>query len=190
ALIDEAHADELYDRLQEILQDPSFRPRQLFDRFRLEVLATTDDPLDDLEAHARLAADETFAGRVLPTFRPDAYVKFSGQGFAEKARRLVDSAGEGTGGYEGYLRALENRRRYFIDHGAVSADHGTLTARSLRMDPAEAARLFEKGLRGEATAEEAHAFEANMTYQFARMAVEDGLVMTLHPGVHRNHSPR
>ena len=190
ALIDEAHADELYDRLQEILQDPSFRPRQLFDRFRLEVLATTDAPLDDLEAHARLAADETFAGRVLPTFRPDAYVKFSGQGFAEKARRLVDSAGEGTGGYEGYLRALENRRRYFIDHGAVSADHGTLTARSLRMDPAEAARLFEKGLRGEATAEEAHAFEANMTYQFARMAVEDGLVMTLHPGVHRNHSPR
>jgi len=187
--IDEEHADELYDRLQALVEDPAFRPRQLFERFGIEVLATTDDPLDDLAAHARLAADETFTGRVLPTFRPDAYVKFHGPGFAEKAQRLVDTAGDGAAGYEGYLRALENRRQHFIEHGAVSADHGTLTARTLRMEPAEAARLFEKGLRGEATAAEAEAFEAHMTYQFARMAVEDGLVMTLHPGVFRNHSP-
>ena len=189
ALIGEEHADELYDRLQALVEQPGFRPRALFERFGLEVMATTDDPLDDLAAHARLAADETFAGRVLPTFRPDAYVKFSGAGFAEKAQRLVDTAGDGVPGYQGYLRALQNRRAHFLDHGAVSTDHGTLTARSLRMDPAEAGRLFEKGLRGEATPEEAEAFEANMTYQFARMAVEDGLVMTLHPGVHRNHSP-
>ncbi|WP_309056906.1 glucuronate isomerase, partial [Streptomyces sp.] len=133
--------------------------------------------------------DPTFTGRVVPTFRPDAYVKFHGAGFAEKAQRLIDTAADGATGYEGYLRALENRRGYFIAHGAVSTDHGTLTARTLKLDAAEAGRLFEKGLRGEATPAEAEAFEANMTYQFARMAVEDGLVMTLHPGVHRNHSP-
>ncbi|GAA1763129.1 glucuronate isomerase [Kocuria aegyptia] len=189
ALIGAEHADELYDRLQSLVGQPEFRPRALFERFGLEVMATTDDPLDDLAAHARLAADRTFAGRVLPTFRPDAYVKFSGAGFAEKAHRLIDTAGDGSTGYAGYLHALQNRRAHFLAHGAVSADHGTLTARTLKLDAAEAGRLFEKGLRGEATAEEAEAFEASMTYQFARMAVEDGLVMTLHPGVHRNHSP-
>jgi glucuronate isomerase len=189
ALIDEAHADETYDRIQSLVERPEFRPRELFDRFGLEVLATTDDPLDDLAAHARLAADETFGGRVVPTFRPDAYVKFAAPGFAGRAQQLIDTAAGGATGYEGYLRAMANRRQYFLDHGAVSTDHGTLTARALRMDCAEAARLFEKGLRGEATEAEADAFEANMTYQFARMAVEDGLVMTLHPGIHRNHSP-
>ncbi|MFF0944030.1 glucuronate isomerase [Kocuria sp. CPCC 205300] len=190
ALIGEQHADELYDRLQELINQPAFRPRELFKRFGLEVLATTDDPMDDLEAHARLAADDTFTGRVVPTFRPDAYVKFHGPGFAENARQLIDTAGDGVGGYEGYLRALQNRRAHFLAHGAVSTDHGTLTARALKLDAVEAARLYEKGLRGEATAAEAEAFEANMTYQFARMSVEDGLVMTLHPGVLRNHSPQ
>lgn len=101
----------------------------------------------------------------------------------------IDEAGDGLSGYAGYLRAMQNRRRYFIDHGAVSPDHGTHDALTLKLAEAEADRLLAKGLAGEFTAEEAHAFEANMTYQFARMAVEDGLVMTLHPSVHRNHSP-
>ncbi|WP_270263885.1 glucuronate isomerase [Kocuria marina] len=187
--IDEAHADEIYDQLQAIVERPDFRPRELFEKFKLEVMATTDDPLDDLAAHEQIAADTTFSGRVLPTFRPDAYVKFHGAGFAERARKLIDVAGDGLTGHDGYLRAMENRRKYFIDRGAVSADHGTLNADTLKLDPTEASRLFEKGLRGEATVAEANAFEAHMTYQFARMSVADGLVMTIHPGVYRNHSP-
>ena len=85
---------------------------------------------------------------------------------------------------------MQNRRCYFIDHGAASSDHGTHDALTLKLDEAEADRLLAKGLAGEFTAEEANAFEANMTYQFAGMAVEDGLAMTLNPGVHRNHSPK
>lgn len=187
--ITEANADELYDQLQNIVEQPDFRPRELFEKFKLEVLATTDDPLDDLSAHEQIAADSSFSGRVLPTFRPDAYVKFHGAGFADKAQKLIDTAGEGRTGYEGYIRAMENRRAYFIDRGAVSADHGTLNANTLKLDPADAARLFDKGVRDEATVDEANAFEAHMTYQFARMSVADGLVMTIHPGVYRNHSP-
>ncbi|MBD2763036.1 glucuronate isomerase [Kocuria sp. cx-116] len=187
--INETNADELYDRLQNIVARPDFRPRELFEKFKLEVMATTDDPLDDLSAHEQIAADTSFSGRVLPTFRPDAYVKFHGAGFTDKAQKLIDTAGEGRTGYEGYIRAMENRRAYFVDRGAVSADHGTLNANTLKLDSADAARLFDKGLRGEATVEEANAFEAHMTYQFARMSVADGLVMTIHPGVYRNHSP-
>ncbi|WP_125609550.1 glucuronate isomerase [Specibacter cremeus] len=181
------HADALFDELDAKLQSPAFRPRSLFADFNIEVLATTDDPLDDLAAHAALAADGSFPGRVLPTFRPDAYIKFGQPDWAERVERLISLAGDGLTGHAGYLRALENRRQYFVDHGAVSADHGSRTAQTLRLEPAEASALFEKARRGEATAADADVFEAHMMYQMARMSVSDGLVMTMHPGVLRNH---
>lgn len=182
------NADEVYDELATILAQPDFRPRALAERFGLEVLATTDDPLDDLAAHRALAEDPSFTSRVLPTFRPDAYTKMYKPEFADNVTRLIDTAGDGKSGYEGYLQAMRNRRQYFIDHGATSSDHGTHDAGSTPLSDAEAQALLDKGLRGDATRAEALAFEANMTYRFAEMAQDDGLVMTLHPGVYRNHS--
>lgn len=182
------NADELYDELDAILKRPDFRPRALAEQFNLEVLATTDDPLDDLEAHKQLRDDPTFTTRMLPTFRPDAYTKMYKPEFGANVEKLIDVAGDGKTGYEGYLQAMRNRRQYFIDAGATSSDHGTHNADTTPLSPAEAQALFDKGRRGEATMEEALAFEANMTYRFAEMAQEDGLVMTLHPGVYRNHS--
>lgn len=182
-------SDESYDAVAEKVSSEEFRPRALFDSFGIEVLATTDDPLDSLAAHRRLAEDPRFSGRVLPTFRPDRYTKL-GPGFAEAAEALVQAAGEGKEGYRGYVTALENRRKHFLDHGAVSTDHGSHVPLTLRLDEAEAARLYEKGLAGSATAEEGRTFEAHMMYQMARMSSEDGLVMTIHPGVHRSiHTP-
>lgn len=181
-------ADEIYDELSTILSQPDFRPRALAEKFDLEVLATTDDPLDDLTAHAALAQDPTFSSRVLPTFRPDAYTKMYRPDFADNVERLIAEAGDGKNGYEGYLTAMRNRRSFFKEHGATSSDHGTHNADSQPLSPAEAQRLLEKGMRGEATFAEALAFEANMTYRFAEMAQDDGLVMTIHPGVYRNHS--
>ncbi|MFF5792914.1 glucuronate isomerase [Paeniglutamicibacter sp. NPDC012692] len=184
--ISEATAEVTFKTLQAKIDEPGFRPRALMDSFNIEVLATTDDPLDPLDAHRALAADPTFASRVLPTFRPDAYIKFWGAGFAQKADALIQTAGDGATGYDGYLRAMANRRRYFVEHGAVSSDHGSHSAATLRLSRGEAASLFEKGIAGTATMAEGYAFEAHMMYQQAAMAVEDGLVMTMHPGVHRN----
>lgn len=159
-------------------------------QFNIEVLATTDDPLDPLAAHTQLCADTTFTPRIVPTFRPDSYIKFWVDGFAERADRLTQEAGDGLSGYDGYLRAIGNRRHYFAQHGAVSSDHGVHTPLTLKLSRSEAAALYEKGLGGTASFEEALIFEAHMTYQQAAMAIEDGLVMTLHPGVHRNtHLP-
>ncbi|SMG05804.1 glucuronate isomerase [Corynebacterium pollutisoli] len=180
--------DDIYAELSEVIARPDFRPRALADTFGLEVLATTDDPLDDLAAHRTLAADPTFSPRVLPTFRPDAYTKMYNAGFAENVEKLIDVAGDGQTGYAGYLQALRNRRAYFLDHGATSADHGTHNADTTPLDDATAQRLFDKGRAGTATRAEAAAFEANMTYRFAEMSRDDGLVMTLHPGAYRNHS--
>ncbi|HSN34828.1 MAG TPA: glucuronate isomerase [Arthrobacter sp.] len=184
-----ATADASYDAISARLQEAEFRPRQLFKDFNIEVLATTDDPLDNLAAHAALTADATFHGRVLPTFRPDAYLDPANPAWAGNVERLIAAAGDGGSGYAGYLTALENRRRYFVEHGAVSADHGVRTPRTLKLDAAEAGRLFERARSGEASSAERDDFEAHMMYQMARMSVEDGLVMTIHPGSFRNHHP-
>lgn len=182
------HADAIFDELTDILAQPDFRPRALAEQFNLEVLATTDDPLDDLADHKALADDPTFSPRVLPTFRPDAYTKMYNAGWAEKTTKLIDTAGDGKAGWEGYLQAMRNRRQYFINHGATSADHGLHDTDTTPLSHEDAQKILDKGLAGTATLAEMRAFEANTTYRFAEMSQEDGLVMTIHPGVYRNHS--
>lgn len=181
------NADDIFDTLNERLKDSRFRPRQLFADFNIEALATTDDPLDDLQPHANLNADASFPGRIMPTFRPDAYVKIDHPDFVANVQHLISQAGDGLDGYEGYIRALANRRQYFIDNGAVSTDHSPRSPLTLDLDPAEARALFDKGMKGDFSADDAAAFEAHMMFEMARMAVDDGLVMTMHPGIYRNH---
>ncbi|QDG65648.1 glucuronate isomerase [Pseudarthrobacter sp. NIBRBAC000502772] len=183
----EMSADASYDAIAAKLVEPGFRPRQLFKDFNIEVLATTDDPLDTLASHKAIAEDSSFNGRVLPTFRPDAYLNIAHPTWSANVDRLVETAGDGASGYAGYITALENRRRYFVEHGAVSADHGVATPATLKLDRAEAERIFELARAGKATAEDRNTFEAHMMYQMGRMSVEDGLVMTIHPGSFRNH---
>lgn len=180
-------ADEVYDALVERLAQPEYRPRALFERFNLEVLATTETPLDDLAAHARLAADG-WGGRVITTFRPDNVVELDWPGWADRIAQLGEMTGEDTSGYTGYLAALKARRAAFKAAGATSTDHGHLTARTTPLDEAEAARIYARGLAGAATADDVEAFRGHMLFQFASMSVEDGLVMQLHPGCFRNHN--
>ncbi len=182
------NADATYDAIVQRLADDTFRPRALFDRFAIEVLATTDDPMDDLDEHAVLAADPTFRGRVLPTFRPDAYLDPDAPGFRRNVERLTSGAGVPVDDFGGYLEALAARRAHFIRHGAVSADHGVREPLTLDLDPGDAAALYRAAVAGTLEPDESRAFTGHMLFQMARMSVEDGLVMTLHPGVARNHS--
>ncbi|QGH69496.1 glucuronate isomerase [Pseudactinotalea sp. HY158] len=183
-------ADALYDEIAAALTTPEFRPRALFERFGMSVLATTDDPLDDLSAHAALAADGTFTGRVLPTFRPDRFLEPARADWPDLVRRLGEVSGVDTGDYRGYVAALENRRAYFKAHGAVSSDHSHADAGTEPLEAGEAAVIYAAALAGEATPAQATAFRRHMVHEMARMATEDGLVMTLHPAVRRNHDPR
>jgi len=176
-------ADLIYDRIAARLAEPEFTPRALFDRFGIEVLATTDDPLADLTHHDSLRASGL---RVIPTFRPDRYLDPAARGFRENVARLLAATGQ-SATFDGYLAALEDRRRHFIEHGAVSADHGVEDPLTLDLTPEEAARLFAAVLAGTADAPAERAFRAHMLLQMARMSVADGLVMTVHAGVLRNH---
>ena len=181
-------ADALFDVIQVALATDAFRPRALFSRFNIEVMATTDDPMDDLATHSALAADALFTGRVLPTFRPDAYLNPATPGWADRVATLAEWNGSATSSYAGYIDALAGRRRYFVEHGAVSADHGVLQPLTVDLTESEASALFARALTGSLTAEESQVFAGHMLLESARMSVEDGLVMTVHPGVFRNHS--
>ncbi|MDR6907145.1 glucuronate isomerase [Agromyces sp. 3263] len=179
-------ADAVFDEIAAALVRPEFRPRALFERFGIEFLATTDDPLDDLAAHALLATSD-LPGRVAPTFRPDRYLDPDAVEFADNVERLL-SATCRPGDFAGYLSALEERRAHFIGHGAVSTDHGVEELFTCDVDAGEGERLFRAVVAGTASAAERRAFRGHMLVQMARMSVDDGLVMTIHPGVLRNHS--
>ncbi|MDI3403403.1 glucuronate isomerase [Streptomyces cavernicola] len=184
---DAGNADRLYDQIAEQLTQDKFRPRALFQQFGIEVLATTDDPCDDLSAHRALADDPSWSARVIPTFRPDRYLEPAQAGWRDAVTRLGEVSGVDTGTYVGFLCALEARRRHFVEHGATSADHSHLDVRAEPLPADEAQRIYAAALAGTATAAEATAFRRNMLFEMARMSTEDGLVMTLHPAVHRNH---
>lgn len=180
-------ADRLFDALSARLAEAAYRPRALYERFAISVLATTDDPASDLSAHAALRADPSWHGRIIPTFRPDRYLEPAEPAWRGALTRLEQASGVDVGDYAGYLAALEERRRFFIGHGAVSADHSHADARTDPLEPAEAARIYRAARAGDAAAEECVAFRRNMVLEMARMSCEDGLVMTLHPGVRRHH---
>jgi glucuronate isomerase len=180
-------ADEIYDQIAACIASPAYRPRALFEQFRIDVLATTDDPCDDLAHHQKLRDDPAWSGRVVPTFRPDKYIEAALPGWNASLDRLAGVTGLDTGGYDGFIAALEDRRRYFKANGAVSSDHGHVDAGTQPLEPAEAERIFTAARKSDVTETEATALRRHLTSEMARMACDDGLVMTLHPGVRRNH---
>lgn len=181
-------ADAFYDHIDNCLQQPEFRPRALFERFNIEVIATTEDPLDDLKWHRMTRESGWTGGRVITAYRPDPVVDPDFEGFAENIEKLGAITGLNATNYDGYLEAHRNRRAYFKSFGATSTDHGHATARTEDLSKAEAAALFAKALKSACSPAEADAFRGHMLTEMARMSIEDGLVLQIHPGSYRNHS--
>ena len=184
-----ATADEIYDQIAAWIALPSSRPRALMDAFGIEFLATTDDPCDDLHFHQTLADDASFSARhrVAPTFRPDKYLEPGRPDWPACLDALAQATGVDTGTLAGFTQAMQNRREYFKAHGAVSTDHSHADLETLILEPAQAERLFAAALAGTATPAECDALRRHLVTDQMRMACDDGLVMTLHPGVIRNH---
>jgi glucuronate isomerase len=181
-------ADRIYDQIAERLERPELRPRALFERFRIEVLSTTESPLDPLRHHQKLRASG-WKGRIVPTYRPDPVVDPDLPEFADNLRQLGELTGEDIASWSGYLRALANRRRYFAQMGATATDHGHPSAATFDLAPAECQQLLIGALGGRLSPDQAERFRGQMLTEMARMSLDDGLVMQLHPGSFRNHSP-
>ncbi|MEP6491478.1 MAG: glucuronate isomerase [bacterium] len=185
--LDGESAAYIYDVIAEQLQSPEFRPRALFDRFNIEVLATTDKATDPLDAHRRIR-DSSWGGRVVPTFRPDALFRIASPGWNDERSALAASSGEAITDFSSFVGALEERRRYFMSFGATATDHAVVEPYTAVLLPRDADELFRRALNGEAGVDDQRRFEAHMLVEMARMSVADGLVMQLHPGALRDHN--
>ena len=183
------NADEYYEAIMEKLKTPEFRPRALFERFRIEVLATTDSPLDSLAHHKAMRASG-FKGRIIPTFRPDPVVDPDFPNFVENLECLGQLTRADTGTWQGYLSALRQRRLEFKALGCTATDHGHPTAATADLKPDSAARLYQKIASGTGDPDDCELFRAQMLTEMAAMSLDDGLVMQIHPGSFRNHNTR
>lgn len=181
------NADHHYDVIDAALKTADFRPRALFERMNIEVISTTDGALDDLAWH-QMIRSSGWKGRVVPAYRPDAVVDPEFRGFRENVEKLGAITGENTAAWGGYLAAHARRRAYFKTFGATSSDHGHATAATANLSRAEAEALFARVLKPVVSAGDAELFRAQMLTEMARMSIDDGLVLQIHPGSFRNHN--
>lgn len=184
-------SDLYYDRITEALATDPFRPRALFDRFGIEVIATTESPLDTLDHHAAIRAANAsgeWSGRIITAYRPDPVVDPEFERFRDNLARFSELSGEDAFSYAGYLAGHRNRRAYFAAMGATSTDHGHPTAATADLSDAEAEALFARVTGAEVSPADAELFRAHMLTVMAGMSLDDGLVMQIHPGAFRNHN--
>ena len=185
--LSEKTADRYFDLISEKLRTPEFLPRALYERFNLEVLATTDSPLDSLSDHLAIRESD-WKARILPNFRPDPVVDPEFTGFQENVAKLGQQTGEDTSTWPGYLNALRKARARFREVGCTATDHGHPTAQTADLSAADASELFHQVLAGHASAVQSELFRAQMFTEMAQMSLEDGMVMQIHPGSVRNHN--
>ncbi|MEM8814386.1 MAG: glucuronate isomerase [Pseudomonadota bacterium] len=181
-------ADDYYDTIAEQLATPPFRPRALFERFGIEVIATTEGALDELPHHRALGED-SWEGRVVSTYRPDSVVDPDYEDFHANLERFGELTGEDVMSWDGYLAAHRKRRAYFREVGrATATDHGHPTARTLNLSATDCKELFARVVGKRMQDGDAELFRGQMLTEMARMSLDDGMVMQIHPGARRNHN--
>lgn len=183
-------ADDIFDEVTAKLQEVEYRPRRLLQSFDVDVLATTDDPLDALRGHARLADDPTVSTRVVPTFRPDALLEPGTAGWFGRSEALAARSDTDVASLDGFVDALRSRRAHFAAHGGVSTDHSHRDAVAVRLEADEADRLYRAAREQRISSAEAQALQRHLIFEQARLSADDGLVMTIHPGIERDYDRR
>jgi glucuronate isomerase len=178
-------SDLIHDQIAEWLSDPSHRPRALFDRFGIEVLATTDPALSDLSRHDDIASSG-WPGRVIPTFRPDDLINPMRPGQAAAIRKLGDMTGTDVGSFEGFLDAIRERRAAFRARGATATDHDVPDLRTGWLPRPEIEALHGKAMAEALSGEDAARYHGHMLIEMAQMSAEDGMVMQIHAGSTRS----
>jgi len=181
------NARSIYDQIEAKLKLPEFRPRALFKRFNIEVMCTTDAATDPLTHHQAIRKSG-WSGNLRPTFRPDAVINLLTPGWSDNVKALSKASGITVTSYQKFIRALEDRRAFFKSMGTVATDHASEVAYTAELSSSEAQAIFKRALQGEANAEDAKRFNAHMIMEFARMSIDDGLVMQLHVGSIRDHN--
>ncbi len=184
---DGGNAEKIYDELNEKINAPEFLPRTLFKKFNIEALSTTDSAIGSL-VHHRTIRESGWDGKIIPSFRPDTVTNIAGANWKDNVRMLGELVEMKIDSYGRYIEALEKRRRYFKQMGATSTDHGVTQPYTHELTRDEATDIFERAMQGIGHDPDERRFSAHMLMEMARMSLQDGLVMQIHPGCFRNHN--
>ncbi|WP_394176976.1 glucuronate isomerase [Thalassotalea litorea] len=182
-----ATADTYFDTINQQLATDAFKPRALFERFNIETLATTEQPLDKLKHHKTIQQSD-WQGRVITTFRPDNLTDPEHPKFRDSFKALASAVDMEISHFQDYLKAIKKRREYFVEHGATATDHSHPTAFTADLSSSQKESLFQKIRSFAFSPEDAELFRGQMMTEMAAMSIEDGLTMQLHHGCFRNHN--
>ncbi len=183
---------EIYERCGALLARDDYRVRPLLTRMNVKVVCTTDDPVDSLEHHARLAADASFPVTVVPTFRPDSAMAVEDPTVWNAwVTRLSAVSGIQISGWQSFLEAIRRRHTFFHENGCRASDHGIEEPYAENFGDEEAERIFQTVRAGAVPdARSARAFKSAVILELGRMDADRGWVLQLHMGALRNINTR
>ncbi len=190
-LINEANAPVIWEKVNAKLATGKFKARDLIRMSKVEVICTTDDPVDSLEYHRKIKELPDFDVQVLPSFRPDKALEISRPTFLEWIGKLGEVAGKPIDSYDALLAALESRIRFFHETGCKVSDHAFDYVPYAAATKEEAAAIFAKALGGgSVTLEEENQYKTYTFLFMGRLYAELGWAMQLHINASRNNNSR
>lgn len=190
-LLNPSTAREIYEEATALMQKPDFSARNIMRKMNVEVVCTTDDPIDSLEHHIKVRK-EGFEVKVLPTWRPDRAMMAENPPLLKRyVEQLEVVSGQTIGNLRQYLDALKTRHDFFHEQGCRLSDHGLETAYAEDFIDEEVSRLFSRLMLGKTlTKQEVAIFKSAMLYYLALWDHERGWVQQFHFGAMRNNSGR
>ena len=191
-LLGPATAREVFDRCNEMLAQPGFSAREFMVRSKVEVVCTTDDPVDSLAYHRTIAADKNFRIRVLPTWRPDKALQIDKpEAFSAWIGQLEKASGVTITKLDDLMSALQQRHDFFAARGCRLSDRGLDTVWAEDCTRADAAAIFERARRGQPVSPaEAVCYKSFLLHELAVMDAAKGWTMQIHYGAQRNNNTR
>jgi len=191
-LLNAENADEVYKACGKLLSQREFSAQGIINRMNVDVICTTDDPLDDLRFHQRLKESSTFSTEVFPAFRPDKAMKVDDLAlFNEWVDRLAEIEGTDLDNYDAFLSALEKRIDFFHQNGCRLSDHAVdafIFERDLSTDIPS---TYQKARQNqELSTSEIIGFRFSVLLELCRFYAAKGWTQQFHIGPIRNANSR
>ncbi|MCE8019480.1 glucuronate isomerase [Halomonas sp. MCCC 1A11036] len=192
-LLNADSAEDIWQATQEKLASPEFRAQGLLKRMKVELIGTTDDPLDSLEHHQTFSASAQSADlKMVPTFRPDRAMAIEAEGFHSYLEQLEALTSQPIVTFDDLIKALLQRLEHFTAHGCRAADHGIgQLTQAEELSSAQLDKILQAGRQGKAlTSTDAESFRMALLLELGRAYARADIVMQLHIGPLRNNSSR
>jgi len=188
--LNEESCERIWNRCNECLAKPEFRAQELIRRSNVEVICTTDDPIDTLEWHEKLAADPTIKTAVLPAWRPDKAMNLEKPDYIDYLSKLSKASGVEIRSFADLKKALADRMEYFAARNCVLSDHGLNFVAYAPASDEQVEAIFAKRLAGDTiSSEEQNSFKTAFMLYVARQYRKLGWIMQLHYGCRRDNNP-